>query len=151
MSRPSKSELQREQGFRLRLCRERRHLTQTALGEMMGVGSTTVQAWEGGRNQIDVVALAWVVRDLGVTTDYIILGDLGGLTPDVAAQLQQMQRAYLANPPKPRGPKPQPKLATDMPKLRDIPEPGLRVARRTLHAPSEPYIPPPPRRYTHDT
>lgn len=151
MSRPSKSELQREQGFRLRLCRERRNLTQTALGEMMGVGSTTVQAWETGRNQIDVVALAWVVRDLGVTTDYIILGDLGGLTPDVAAQLQQAQRAYLANPPKPRGPKPQAKAAVTLPRLRDIPEPGLKLPRRTLHAPSEPYIAPPPRRPTHDT
>lgn len=151
MSRPAKSELQREQGFRLRLCRERRHLTQTALGEMMGVGSTTVQAWETGRNQIDIVGLAWVVRDLGVTTDYIILGDLGGLTPAIAAELQHIQRTFLANPPKPRGPKPQPKPDGDARRLRDIPEPGLRLPRRILHERSEPYIPPPPRRPTHDT
>jgi transcriptional regulator with XRE-family HTH domain len=61
MAHPAKSQAQREHGWRLRLARERKGLSQEALGEMMGVGATTVQGWEKGRNQIDIVALGWVV------------------------------------------------------------------------------------------
>lgn len=108
MNQPTRTQMQKEMGWRLRLARDRARLSQESLGELMGVGATTVQGYETGRNQIDVAALARVVRHLGVSTDYVILGDYGGVRHDVALELQALQKKYAESPPPRRGPKPRP-------------------------------------------
>lgn len=148
MAHPAKSQAQREHGWRLRLARERKGLSQEALGEMMGVGATTVQGWEKGRNQIDIVALGWVVGHLGVSTDFVILGDYGGVRTDVALELQALQMRYNATPPTRRGPKPKDPSA---PLVRDLPEPTTRRRSRHLHQPDDTYVALPKRGHTHDT
>jgi transcriptional regulator with XRE-family HTH domain len=133
-------------GLRLRLARDRKGLSQEALGERVGVGATTIQAWEIGRNNIDIVALGKAVKDLGVSTDFVILGDFGGVRADIALELQALQRRYLDTPPTKRGPKPK---AATTPLVRDLPEPTTSQRSHALHQPGDTYVPPPKRTSTH--
>ncbi len=144
---PAASAAQREMGARLKLIREAKHLTQEALGEVMGVGETTISGWESGRNQIDLFSLAKAADFLGFTTDFIARDDWSGLPFDLA---QKLQRMVVANAGSPRGRgRPRKNLAQKTPHpdqppaLRDASAPGLSRQRRTLHQDQEEYIPPP--------
>lgn len=138
MSHPPASDLRKAMGWRLRLAREARHLTQEALGELADVGATTVQGWEIGRNTIDALALARLAGPLGVSVDYLVLGDIGSLRADKAVELQALQIRYNQNPPRRRGPRP--KSASDtIPLVRDLPD-FTRKPGVTLHEPPATYL-----------
>lgn len=83
------SEAQQLMGQRLRAIRELRGLTQEQMGEVMGAAITTISGWESGRNQIDIVKLARAAKLLGFTTDWVAMGDTGGLR---FSDVQQLQR-----------------------------------------------------------
>lgn len=53
-------------GARVRLLRERRKMSQTALGEHIGVSFQQVQKYERGANRISASALFQIARALGV-------------------------------------------------------------------------------------
>jgi transcriptional regulator with XRE-family HTH domain len=92
MARSPKTEEQKAMGAGLRKVREALDLTQADFAEKAGVGTTTIQGWEAGRNQIDVVALAWLAKNFGFTMDYVGLADIGGLRVDLAKKIQARQR-----------------------------------------------------------
>lgn len=54
-------------GARVRMLRERRKMSQTALGEKIGVSFQQVQKYERGANRISASALFQIARTLGVT------------------------------------------------------------------------------------
>jgi transcriptional regulator with XRE-family HTH domain len=54
-------------GARVRLLRERRKMSQTALGEAVGVSFQQVQKYERGANRISASALFHIARTLGVS------------------------------------------------------------------------------------
>lgn len=124
-------------GARLRTIREIVGLSQAAVAEIAGVGATTINGWESGRNQIDVASLAWIARHLGISTDYVILGDVGSLKFDLATRVQAASRAQLAAGPRPRGRPP------GVPTVRDVPDAHERDPNTTLHDRPTPYLPPP--------
>ena len=85
-------------GARLAAVRQALDLTQDALGEIMGVGATTVSGWESGRNQIDIVGLARASEVLGFSTDWVARGDLGGVRFDLAIKLQRVAALDIGRP-----------------------------------------------------
>lgn len=103
-------------GLRLRQMRELHGLSQQTLGEIMGVSNTAVQAWETGRNSIDVVALKWAAETLGFSTDYVLLNDIKSLPFDLALAVQQILRSEQASRPT-RGRPPR-----RAPLVRDVPD-----------------------------
>ena len=54
-------------GARVRMLRERRKMSQTALGEAIGVSFQQVQKYERGANRISASALYQIARALGVS------------------------------------------------------------------------------------
>lgn len=126
-------------GARLRTIRELKNLTQAALGDLIGVGVTTIAGWESGRNQLDVVALGEAAKVLKFSTDFVILDDLGSLPFDLAVKVQQQRRAEMgaAEP----GDPPLRRRRLKAPLVRDIPDPPGVGGRRTLHDPGEDFIP----------
>ena len=54
-------------GARVRMLRERRKMSQTALGEAIGVSFQQVQKYERGANRISASALFHIARTLGVS------------------------------------------------------------------------------------
>ncbi len=54
-------------GARVRMLRERRKMSQTALGEAIGVSFQQVQKYERGANRISASALFQIAKSLGVT------------------------------------------------------------------------------------
>jgi transcriptional regulator with XRE-family HTH domain len=54
-------------GARVRMLRERRKMSQTALGESIGVSFQQVQKYERGANRISASALFHIARTLGVS------------------------------------------------------------------------------------
>lgn len=130
-------------GSRLRRIREAKGLTQPALADIMGVTTSAVSAWENGRNIVDAVALGAAAKYLGFTTDYVILGEIGGLPFDLAREVQRRERAELGATGAQRG---RPKGRPSVPAVRDIPDtaaPPHRPRGATVHEPDERYIPPP--------
>lgn len=75
-------------GARLQAIREALGLTQEDMAANMGVVTTTLSAWESGRNQIDIVKLAKSAARWGFTTDWIARGDLSGLRKDLADKIE---------------------------------------------------------------
>lgn len=135
---------QTEMGARLRALREVLVLTQSAFGEIMGVGATTVAGWESGRNQIDIVKLARAAKHCGFSIDYIALGDLSGLKFALAMRLQGYFRNQQDEQTPRRKGRPA-KQISENPKpllLRDVPEPTHK-APAGLHERQAPFIPPP--------
>jgi transcriptional regulator with XRE-family HTH domain len=148
MSGSTDSEMQVAMGARLRAIREVLNLTQSALGEIMGVGGTTIASWESGRNQIDIIKLARAAKHAGFTTDYIALADMAGLRFDIALKLQSLQRQGIdADSKRPRG-RPsmsyqrQSQSAGTIPTLRDL-DPPQTHAQQTLNEVQDPFIPKP--------
>lgn len=88
MSDQPDSELTREMGIRLRRVRQALGLTQVQIVRGYGITPSGWSAWEGGRNQIKVTALAKLANRYGFTTDYVSKGDLSGVRKDLADRLQ---------------------------------------------------------------
>ncbi len=76
MLEPPDSKTRADMGRRLAAVREALQLSQEEMAATMGVVSTTLSAWENGRNQIDIVKLARAARRWGFTIDWIALGEL---------------------------------------------------------------------------
>lgn len=133
-----------EMGGRLRAIREVHGLSQAAMGEIMGIVTTGISAWETGRTTIDLIALTRAAERLGFTIDYVALGDMSGLRFDVALKLQEYLRNVAPGNAGKRGRRPkiidhEPIVANQPPRLRDIKEP-THVAPRALQSPNQPFI-----------
>ncbi len=137
---------QRAMGARLKAVRETLNLTQRIMGEIMGVGETTVSGWEVGRNQIDLLALARAARHCGFTTDWIALGDMSGLRFDLAVKLQNLLRLGDQPAPARRGRPPRPGPADPVqgkiPLFRDV-DASATPPRAEMHEPQEQFLPQP--------
>lgn len=90
MSGEPDSEAQKAMGVRLQAAREALGLTQDDMAGHMGVGVSTLSAWEIGRNQIDIVKLAKSATRWGFTTDWVARGDMSGLRKDLADKIEAM-------------------------------------------------------------
>jgi transcriptional regulator with XRE-family HTH domain len=133
MSGPSDSEAQKVMGARLQVIRRALGLSQDEMAGMMGVGVTTLSAWESGRNQIDIVKLARSATRWGFTTDWVARGDLSGLRKDLADKVE----AIMAERPAPRRGRPPSKprlsLHREPPAAEPTPAPS---PKRTANCPT---------------
>lgn len=85
-------------GARLAAVRKHYNLTLEQMGESFGVGGTTIQGWECGRNQIDAVLLAAVAQKMGFTTDWVLLGTIAAMPYGMAIELQRLAALSLDAP-----------------------------------------------------
>ena len=69
---------------RIKMTRESMGLTQKEFGKMLGVGQTTVSAWELGRNEPDYESLRKMSQLLDCSIDYLM-----GYTAKEAAIFQE--------------------------------------------------------------
>ncbi len=118
MAPTTPSEAARLMGARLRAVRVALGATQATFAAEMGVGATTVANWEAGRNLIDIYALARAADRFRFSTDFIVLGDLGGMPFDLAMRVQDVQRRELGATPQ-RG---RPPARRDTPLVRAVPD-----------------------------
>lgn len=70
-------------GARIRRRRDNLNLTQTKLGEMVGVGQSTVAAWEDGRNSPKPPTVVKLARALQTTRNWLLFGESGGVANQV--------------------------------------------------------------------
>lgn len=59
-------------GERIRTARKQKHMSQTALGDALGVTYKTICNWEKGVTQIDVQSLATISKIFNLSTDYFL-------------------------------------------------------------------------------
>lgn len=57
---------------RIKELRQQHHMTQEELGIHLGVGQTTVSAWELGRNEPKGEHLYWMARMYNVSIEYLL-------------------------------------------------------------------------------
>ncbi len=86
-------------GARVRMLRERRKMSQTALGEAIGVSFQQVQKYERGANRISASALFHIARTLGVSPADFFDGLSGedGATTDWSHMSDPQVRGLLDN------------------------------------------------------
>ena len=85
-------------GARLRLVRLAMELNQPMIAERLGAG-VTMQSWnnwERGRNEIPRRVAVKLCLLSGVDLDFIYRGEMGALSPSLAARIQ----AHIGRPPK---------------------------------------------------
>jgi transcriptional regulator with XRE-family HTH domain len=84
-------------GARVRMLRERRKMSQTALGEAIGVSFQQVQKYERGANRISASALFHIARTLGASpADFFDgLSDQGEATTDWSRMSDPQVRGLL--------------------------------------------------------
>lgn len=86
-------QLKKEMGERFKAIRKVRGLTASALAKHIGVKPSAISNWETGYREIDILKLARFAKELGFSTDWIIIGDLSGFRLDVVTELQAHLRA----------------------------------------------------------
>ena len=86
----SDSDAQKAMGRRLRQVREALELSQREMAQVLGISTTGLSAWEGGRNQIDLIKLARAATRYRFTTDWIAIGDMSGIRRDLAEKLERV-------------------------------------------------------------
>lgn len=74
-------------GMRIALLRARNRWSQAELARRIGVSASAVGMYEQGRREPSLDLVVRLARELGVTTDYLLMGD--SFCPDSAAELQQ--------------------------------------------------------------
>jgi|5B_taG_2_1085324.scaffolds.fasta_scaffold322204_1 ribosome-binding protein aMBF1 (putative translation factor) len=74
-------------GERLKLAREALGLTQTALAEKLGIKQNVLSQWESGKQLIDPLIAALLSSKLGITTDYIYVGNETGLPEEIRKKI----------------------------------------------------------------
>lgn len=83
-------------GLRIATLRKARSLTQTQLGEAIGVSQQQVVSFEKGRRKVPVSALPKLSEALGVTVEELIgiesQPSKRGPTPKLQRQLEQLQQ-----------------------------------------------------------
>ena len=92
------TDIDRELGARLRDLRKARKLSQTSLGEALGVTFQQVQKMEKGTNRTSVAALITICKKLRVTPDDLIGHHFADATSDVVKLVSENAalRAQLA-------------------------------------------------------
>ena len=78
-------------GARVRLLRERRKMSQTALGESIGVSFQQVQKYENGANRVSFSRLVLIAHALGLRVSDLV-GDI-----DQAAGFSTEESSFLTN------------------------------------------------------
>lgn len=93
---PEESAFCKALGSRIATLRKECGLTQTQLGEMIGVSQQQVVSFEKGRRKVPVSALPKLSEALGVTVEKLIgienQPSKRGPTPKLQQQLEQLQR-----------------------------------------------------------
>ena len=79
-------------GKRIRLLRRSKGVTQTELGQAIGVGKTTISNYETGYSSPDTETLSKMAQYFNVTTDYLL-----GREPRGQMMLQEARFPYLAD------------------------------------------------------
>jgi transcriptional regulator with XRE-family HTH domain len=74
-------------GSRLRAAREALNLKPTVLRLTLGISAQKLSNWESGRTYPDWWLLCRFCDAYSIPTDYLLLGKLKGVPPDVAADL----------------------------------------------------------------
>lgn len=129
--------VQVDMGRRLQRLRDAVGLSQPAFAELLGVAPNTVSSYETGRTRIDVLALARLCEQLQISADYILSGAIGRLPFDIAARIQQADRASLGDVIKPG--RPRKHRAPTVDEVAPTP-PVTRPAGTTLHEAPPPFI-----------
>ena len=92
---PEETAFFQELGSRIATLRKDRGLTQTQLGEMIGVSQQQVVSFEKGRRKVPVSALPRLSKTLGVSVEELIGTESKpgkrGPTPKLQRQLEQLQ------------------------------------------------------------
>ncbi|MCD4750345.1 MAG: helix-turn-helix domain-containing protein [Thermoanaerobaculales bacterium] len=92
---PEETAFFQELGSRIATLRKDRGLTQTQLGEMIGVSQQQVVSFEKGRRKVPVSALPKLSKALGVPVEELIGTESKpgkrGPTPKLQRQLEQLQ------------------------------------------------------------
>ena len=82
-------------GERITLARKQAGLSQEQLGEKLGVSRQAVSKWESGQTNPDVTYVARMCRLLEVSSDWLLLRKLFGLSPSPAADLIRLSKSGL--------------------------------------------------------
>lgn len=92
---PEETAFFQELGLRIATLRKDRGLTQTQLGEMIGVSQQQVVSFEKGRRKVPASALPRLSKALGVSVEELIGAESKpgkrGPTPKLQRQLEQLQ------------------------------------------------------------
>ncbi len=97
MAKDSNSMLN-EMGIRIRECRTNMHLTQEELAEKADISLGVLYSAESGRKSIKVENLLKLSLALGVSTDYLLKGDLSNADLDnLLVKLNQMPHSQIEN------------------------------------------------------
>ena len=83
-------------GERLMLTRNVFGMTQTEFGKGAGIKKSTYNQYEKGKERPSLDEAIKLCDKYGITLDWIYLGDSRGLSPDLRAAIEAMQRARLA-------------------------------------------------------
>ena len=83
-------------GERLSLMRNVFGMTQTDFGKGAGSKKSTYNQYEKGKERPSLDEAIKLCDKYGLTLDWIYLGDTRGLSPDLCAAIEAMQRARLA-------------------------------------------------------
>ena len=93
---PEENAFFRELGSRIAALRKEARLTQTKLGEMIGVSQQQVVSFEKGRRKVPVSTLPKLSEALGIPVDELIGIEVEprrrGPTPKLQRQLEQLQQ-----------------------------------------------------------
>lgn len=76
MAPPRKSDQKLDFARRLQMARQRKYPQKVALARKLGIEPETYNRYERGETEPGVVDLGRIARELEVSTDFLILGDL---------------------------------------------------------------------------
>ena len=74
-------------GIRIAILRISKGWSQAELARRIGVSASAVGMYEQGRREPSLGLLVRLAQELGVTTDYLLLGETSYSDPSVAAEL----------------------------------------------------------------
>ena len=81
-------------GSRIRKARDLSGLTQEELGEKIGIGDKSVSAIERNLNYPSLETLCKISTVLGVSCDYILMGEEHGVTPTTFERIKYLSPKY---------------------------------------------------------
>lgn len=77
-------------GIRIAILRIAKGWSQTELARRIGVSASTVGMYEQGRREPSLGLLVRLAKELGATTDYLLMGETPDSDPSVAHELPSL-------------------------------------------------------------
>lgn len=88
-------------GDRIAQLRQKKGLSQAALGKKLGLSASAIGMYEQGRREPSICVLVSLAQEFGVTTDYLLTGRNGkaplfASMPELARRLAILYAAWLS-------------------------------------------------------